>query len=165
MFTFSVAFTLQCPMSSGACGISSGDVGLEHAAPAQLLFYPCLQVPDDAEVSFVKLSVPWNTQCFALLPQSELRPSPVSVCLIFSFRGSLSLSFRGSLCLCLSLSLSHCLCLLPWYNHNGWLGVKHQVTYSLFLSLSLSVSVSLCLSVSISLCVSHSDTTVMVDWV
>ena len=153
MFTFSVAFTLQCPMSPGACGISSGDAGLEHAAPAQLLFYPCLQMPDDAEVSFVKLSVPWNTQCFALLPQSELRPSPsLSVWFSLSVGLSLSLSFRVSLYLCLFLSLSHCRCLSPWYNHNGWMGVKHQVTYSLFHSLSLSLS--LFVSQSPSLCVS-----------
>ena len=36
-----------------------------------------------------------------------------------------------------SLSLSLSLSLSPWYNRTGWLGVKHQLTYLLTLSLSL----------------------------
>ena len=34
----------------------------------------------------------------------------------------------------------------PWYNCNGWLGVKHQVTYSLILPLCLSLSLPLSLN-------------------
>ena len=75
----------------------------------------------------------------------------------------LSLSFLSlclCLCLCLCLSLSYpslcvisvSLCVsLPWYNRTGWLGVKHQFTYSLCLSVSLSLFLSLCLHLSVCL--------------
>ena len=39
----------------------------------------------------------------------------------------------------------------PWYNCSGWLGVKHQVTYSLILTLSVCLSLPLSLSLSLSL--------------
>ena len=44
------------------------------------------------------------------------------------------IKFWSSLSVCLSVCLSSL-----WYNRTGWLGVKHQVSYSLSLSLSLSL--------------------------
>jgi len=52
--------------------------------------------------------------------------------------------FSPSVCVCPSLCvqlqlwnksfLSHCSCLIsPWYNCTGWLGVKHPLTYFLFM--------------------------------
>ena len=55
---------LQRSMSSDACSLDSSNGGLEHAATAQLLFYFCMQVPDDAKVSMVKMCMPvlWDAQ-------------------------------------------------------------------------------------------------------
>ena len=46
------------------------------------------------------------------------------------------------------------MCLSLWYNCNGWLGVKHQVTGLLSVSLSLSLSLHLSLSLPPSMCLS-----------
>ena len=64
----------------------------------------------------------WSLQCFVWLADH------VTVYLY-------SLDLRDPTVLSVFLS--------PWYNRNGWLSVKHQVTYSV----SVSVSVSLCAAV------------------
>ena len=50
----------------------------------------------------------------------------------FSFFPSLSLIIFFS-CLSLFVSSLSLLFLLPWYNCTGWLGMKHQLTYLLFI--------------------------------